>query len=71
MALRRRKGRGCVESDIWCAEDTIKRSEETIRWATKDLNEAKEKLAIAKEMQRRMKIAQEITNAPYKGLEVT
>jgi hypothetical protein len=70
MSIRRRKGRGSVETDISCAEMTIKDSEETIRWATRNLNEAKEKLAIAKEKQRRMKAAAEIINAPYEK-EVT
>ena len=34
------------------------------------MNEAKEELAVAKEKQRRMKVAQEIMNAPYEK-EVT
>ena len=70
MGRSRAKGRGSVEVDIYCAEREIKAAEEVIRWGTLNLNAAKEKLAIAKEMQRRTKLAQEIMNAPYKTPEV-
>lgn len=70
MSVHRQKGRGSVECDISCAEREIKEAEEVVRWGTRNLNEARAKLTVAKEKQRRMKTAQKIMSAPYEKPEV-